>query len=179
MKITRLKLITTSVISLAIFLPTRPALAHCPLCTAGAGVIALGAYWMGVNGLTIGVLMGAFAMAMGLWVGKIIKKKIIPQQDLAMGIFSWITTLLPLKMLMSDYTSFYINWGGEYGSLFNRTYPINLFILGGTIGGVLIITAPYLSKEISRQRGQTIPYQGVTITFGLLLIAAVITQFIL
>lgn len=173
---TQLIIIATSTVSLA--LPTA-ALAHCPLCTAGAGIVALSAYWLGVNGLTIGVLLGAFAMALGLWIARLVKKKYIRQQDTAIGIFSWLTTLLPLKMLLSDYTSIYINWGGSYGSLFNRTYPINLFLVGGVIGGIIIYVAPSASRMATERRGKTIPYQGMIITFTLLILVSLITQFVL
>lgn len=155
------------------------ALAHCPLCTAGAGLVALGAYWLGVNGLTIGVLLGAFAVALGLWIARLIKKKYIPHQDSAIGVVSWLTTLLPLKMLLSDYTSVYINWSGSYGSLLNRTYPINLFLVGGVIGGILIYLTPFISRVITEKRGQAVPYQGVILTFALLIVTSLITQFIL
>ena len=156
-----------------------PSLAHCPLCTAGAGVVAIGAYWIGVNSMTIGVLIGAFAVALGVWVGKLIKKKYIPQQDNAIGVFSWLTTLLPLKMLLSDYTSIYINWGGQYGSLLNSTYPINLFLVGGVIGGMVIFVAPSLSRFVTERQGKTVPYQGIIITFILLILSSLITQFVL
>ena len=167
-----------AVVGAALFSPL-PALAHCPLCTAGAGLVAIGAYWLGVNGLTIGVLLGAFAFALGLWIGRLIKKKYIPEQDNAIGVFSLLTTILPLQMLFSDYTSIYINWFGGYGSIFNRTYPINLFLVGGLIGAFLIYIAPALSKSIAARRGKLIPYQGVILTLALLVLISLITQFLL
>lgn len=161
------------------FLLPATVFAHCPLCTAGAGLITLGAYWLGVNGLTIGVFLGAFAVAMGLWIARIIKKKYLIYQDAILGVFSWITTILPLKMLLSDYTSIYINWRGPYGSLLNRTYPINLFLVGSFTGGILIFLTPRLSRFITEYRGITLPYQGVLLTLALLGIISIITQFIL
>lgn len=166
-------------ISISTLLFPAAALAHCPLCTAGAGLVAIGAYWLGVNGLTIGLLLGAFAVALGLWIARLIKKKYVPQQDNLIGIFSWLTTLLPLKMLLSDYTSIYINWSGSYGSLLNRTYPINLFLVGGIIGAVVIYSAPFLSRTITERRGKMMPYQGVAMTLALLIVMSLITQFVL
>ncbi len=166
-------------ISLSGLLFPATALAHCPLCTAGAGLVAIGAYWLGVNGLTIGVLIGAFALALGLWIARLIKKKYLPRQDSIIGLFSWLTTLLPLQMLLSDYTSIYINWAGSYGSLLNRTYPVNLFLIGGVIGGALIYLAPPLSRAITERRGKTTPYQGIIITFALLILTSLLTQFII
>ena len=175
MRIARTQLIVAAAGIGGLLFPVA-ALAHCPLCTAGAGLAALGAYWLGVNGLTVGVLLGAFAAALGLWIARLIKKKFIPQQDNAVGVFSWLTTLIPLRMLLSDYTSIYINWGGSYGSLFNRTYPINLFLIGGVIGGAIIYLAPSLSRAITERRGRTVPYQGMIVTFAVLILISLITQ---
>ena len=155
------------------------ALAHCPLCTAGAGLVFLGAYWIGVNGLTIGVLMGALALAFGLWMATLLKKKFVPQQDNIIGIFSWATTLIPLQEVFSDYTSIYIDWGGDYGTLFNRTYPLNLYLVGGIVGGLILYMAPWLSRSVSQWRGKTIPFQGMIITFVLLILTSLVTQFLL
>ena len=178
MKISRLQL-ATGVISLGSLLFPGVTLAHCPLCTAGAGLVAIGAYWIGVNGITIGVLLGAFAIALGLWVARLIRKKYIPQQNNAVAVFSWLTTIFPLKMLLSDYTSIYLSWGGSYGSLFNRTYPINLFLIGAIIGGLLIYLAPPLNRAITVRRGKAIPYQGMIVTFVLLIVVSLLTQFLL
>lgn len=178
MKIRTLRLFVGG-ISLSALLAPAAASAHCPLCTAGAGLAALGAYWLGVNGLTVGVLLGAFAVALGFWVARLVKKKYIPRQDAVIAAFSWLTTLLPLKTLLSDYTSIYVNWSGTYGSWLNRTYPINRFLLGGVIGGAVIYAAPAISRAITARRGQTAPYQGIIVTFGLLLLISLITQFIL
>jgi len=178
MRIVQTKFVIVVVGISGLLFPTV-ALAHCPLCTAGAGLAALGAYWLGVNGLTVGVLLGAFAAALGLWIARLIKKKYIPQQDNVIGVFSWLTTILPLQMLLSDYTSIYINWSGSYGSLFNRTYPVNLFLIGGVVGGIVVYIAPSLSRAISEYRGRTIPYQGIIATFSFLILISLITQFIL
>jgi hypothetical protein len=178
MKIARLQLFIGGISLSSLFSPIVT-FAHCPLCTAGAGLVAIGAYWIGVSGMTIGVLLGAFAMALGLWIARLIKKKYISQQDNVIGVFSWVTTILPLQMILSDYTSIYINWIGQYGSLFNRTYPINLFLIGSVIGGVILYVSPPLSRVVTERRGKMIPYQGLIITFMLLILTSLITQFIL
>ena len=154
------------------------ALAHCPLCTAGAGLAALGAYWLGINGLTVGLLIGAFAVALGLWLGRMIAKKYLPGQNNLIAVFSWLTTVLPLQTLLSDYTSIFINWSGSYGSWLNRTYLINLFLVGGIIGAILVYLAPRFSRFLSCRRGKTIPFQSMIITFALLLVASLITQLV-
>ena len=52
--------------------------AHCPLCTIGAGAAAAGAVWLGVSKVVVALFIGAFAMSMGMWFPKIIKKKYVP-----------------------------------------------------------------------------------------------------
>jgi len=167
-----------SIISLATLISPAAALAHCPLCTAGAGLAALGAYKLGVNGLTTGLLIGAFAVALGLWLGKMITKKYLPGQDNVIAAFSWLTTVLPLQTLLADYTSIYVSWSGDYSSWLNRTYLINLFLVGALVGAMLVYQTSPLSKFITKRRGKTMPFQTMLITFTLILLASLITQFI-
>lgn len=59
-------------LAIALFSVTAAALpratfAHCPLCTIGAGAAAVGAAWLGVSYMVIGVFLGAFGLAIGLW----------------------------------------------------------------------------------------------------------------
>ena len=158
------------------FLPL-PVLAHCPLCTAGAGIVALGAYWLGVEAITIGVALGAFATAMGLWFGRLIKRQFIPRQQLVIAALSWILTLFPLRKLFADYASWYVDWSGEYGSLFNRTYAVNLFLVGAIVGTVIIVISPAISRKITNWRGgRQWPFQGIILTFLLIIVVAAIIQ---
>ena len=154
--------------------------AHCPLCTAGAGAAAIGAAWLGVSQLSIGIFIGAFAIALGLWVARLIKKKYIPYQDLLVGIFSFVTTVFPLIMMMQDSTSIYIALVGDYGSLLNKVYLINLFLLGSFIGAGIILASPKVSSVIKKKNGKRLfPYQGIAVTFGLLLATSLIIEFAL
>lgn len=161
------------------FLST-PAYAHCPLCTAGAGAAAAGAAWLGVNSTVIGILLGAFGLALGLWIGGMIQRSYIPYQRGLIGIFSWLTTVLPLQPILKDYTSIYLSLTGDYGSLLNRTYLIDYFLVGSLLGAAIVIAAPYLSSLLTQTRqGRMLPYQGLGITFGLLLVASLTSQFML
>lgn len=159
----------------ALLLP-QAALAHCPLCTIGAGGLAVFAAWLGVNTITIGLFIGAFALALGLWIGRLIPKKYIPHQTKALAALSFLTIALPLLPMMQDYTSIYVSLGGEYGSLFNRTYLINRFLLGSLIGAGLLLLAPFISKKlVLLRKGRLLPFQGIGITIFLLLgVSAVI-----
>ena len=150
--------------------------AHCPLCTAGAGVAALGASALGVGSAPIGVFVGAFGLAVGLWIGGMIKKEYLPYQKWLIGLTSFFLTVLPLSPLFPEGFPIDVAIVGEYGSLLHRVYAPNAFLVGSIIGGILLISSPMISGIIRKLRGKQIPYQGLLITFGLLLIAAVLLE---
>ena len=145
--------------------------AHCPLCTIGAAAAAGGAAYFGVSQIVIGLFMGAFAVSIGWWISRLIKKMYIPFQKTLIVLFSFATTILPLLVIMNDIYPLYIPWTGNYGSLLNRTYLINMFLVGSIIGGVIVCTTPLISNQITKLRyGKMIPFQGVILTLSLLLI---------
>lgn len=151
--------------------------AHCPLCVGAAGAAAGIAAALGVSYGTIGVFIGAFAIALGLWTPRFIKKEFFTYQRPIIVLAVYLLTLLPLLPLFNDYTSLYVNIAGDYGSLLNRTYLIHRFAVGATIGTVVVLVAPWISKQLSALRnGRFIRFQGMIITFALLIIAAIVMQ---
>lgn len=155
-------------------------LAHCPLCTVGAAAAAGGAAWLGINQAVIGVFIGAFAVSMGWWVSKLIKKQFIPYQRAVLIILSFATTIFPLLAIINNTTPIYIYLFGDYGSLFNRTYLINIFLIGSIIGGAIVTITPWLSRTLrSLRKGKMIPYQGVILTFTLLIVTGGILQLVM
>lgn len=165
-------------IAAGLFLPFW-AFAHCPLCTAGAGAAAVGAAWLGVDSMVIGIFIGAFGLALGLWFSRLFKRKFIKFQGLIIGIISWLLTVLPLRPLLKDYTSIYISLTGDYGSLLNHTYLVDRFLVGSLVGALILVLAPYLSSFLAKKRGSVFPFQGIIITFSILLLLSLITQFFL
>ena len=167
---------------IAIFL-VETVKAHCPLCTIGAGVAAGGALWLGVNEFVVALFLGAFAMSMGLWFSRWIKKKYFSGQNILIVAIIFASTLLPiLPLITSEHNVYpvYLSWFGEYGSLFNRTYLISRNILSGLFGGVLVMSSPYLSKQMTKLRnGKIIPFQGVAITLLLLIVIGGIMQILI
>ena len=166
------------VLAMFVFLiSVKSTLAHCPLCTAGAAAAAGGALWLGVDKVVIGLFIGAFAVSTGWWVGKLIKKEYIPHQRFWIIILSFVLTVIPIYPILSQVYPLFISWGGEYGSIFNRTYVFNLPIISSVLGGIIVSIAPFLSKKISSlRRGKMIPFQGVTLTLILLVIVGTILQ---
>ena len=88
---------------------SKTAMAHCPLCTVGAGAAAAGAVWFGVSKVIVALFIGAFAMSMGLWFSRIIKKKYIPFQRTSIILVSFITTVLPLLAILNEIYPFYLS----------------------------------------------------------------------
>ncbi|MEK7529152.1 MAG: hypothetical protein AAB592_05280 [Patescibacteria group bacterium] len=157
----------------------RVAAAHCPLCTIGAGTAALAASWLGVSSFSIGIFIGAFGLATGLWIGGLLKKKInlFRYQTPIIGIVSLILTVLPLRELFYDNSSIYLSLFGDYGTWLNRTYYVDKFIVGSIVGAVILWIAPYLSKKLSVIRnGRIFPYQGIILSFLLLFIFSVLFE---
>lgn len=147
--------------------------AHCPLCTVGAGALAVLAASLGVNSISIGIFIGAAGLALGLWMARYVKKQYIWGQRSLIGIASFVLTVIPLVPLFRDYTSWYLALAGEYGSFLHRTYLINRFVLGAIIGAALLAIAPSVSALFTKAHGRRVPFQGMVIVAILLLGAAV------
>ncbi|OIO20390.1 MAG: hypothetical protein CO029_02500 [Candidatus Magasanikbacteria bacterium CG_4_9_14_0_2_um_filter_41_10] len=167
------------IIALFTLIPTA-AKAHCPLCTVGAGALAVGASYIGVSTYVVGIFLGAFALALGIWMSRIVKKEYISYQKQILTVVIFLSTLLPLIPLLQDYTSINIYWFGTYGTFFNKTYLIHKFLVGSSIGAVLMFISPAISLRVSKiKQRRLFPYQGIVITFVLLFLASLIMQFIL
>lgn len=158
----------------------REVSAHCPLCTAGAGVAAAGAVWLGVQKAAVAVLIGGFAMSMGMWFSRIVKKKYIPYQKTLIIVLVFLLTVIPLLPIIGQTQGIYLSLGGDYGSLTNRTYVFNLSLITSLLGGTIVFVAPSLSDKITKKRGnKIIPFQGIILTLALLITAGVITHFVI
>lgn len=166
-------------VSTGLLLTGSGAQAHCPLCTAGAGAMAGAAALAGVKYGAIGIFIGAFAAALGLWAAKMIKKQYFRQQQWLIFAVVYLSTILPLIPFTKDYSSIFISMSGDYGSLLNRTYLINWFIIGAVLGAVIVFVTPYLSSFSSRLfDGKKIKFQGLIMTLLLLIIAGLLMQFL-
>lgn len=163
-----------SLISLAVFVP-KIASAHCPLCTAGAGALAVAAAYFGISSMIVGVFVGAFALALGLWLAKLPKKKYIPYQYLVLVIIIFLSTVIPIMPLVQDYAPLYVPFWGEFG----KTFAVSLFLAGVPLGALVLSVSPVLSRRLSGLRGgKLIPYQGIAITIVLLILVSLIIQFL-
>ena len=164
-----------SLSSAILFLSLIPAkvLAHCPLCVGGAGAAAALASFLGVKYGAIGVFMGGFAVALSLLIANRLPEK-FKFQNVLVAWAIYLTTLIPLyPFLKGDFTVWAASIAGDYGSMLNRTYLIDLFIVGSIIGSLIVLYSMKLSSYITQQRdGKMIKFQGLIITFVLLIVGA-------
>ncbi len=151
--------------------------AHCPLCTITAATVAGGAAMFGVKGVVVGLFTGAAAAAMGMWIGRKIRKKYMPLQKIMITGASVALTIIPVIPFVKEMPlPVYVSLFGGYGTLFNRTYIINKFLLGSIIGAALMYGTPALSGVISRLREKQVPFQGMIIIAILLILVAALLQ---
>ncbi len=160
------KAIITVFVFISVLIP-RATMAHCPLCTAGAGALALIAASLGVPGLIVATFVGGFALAMGMWIARMIKKKYFPGQDQAVTLATYLLTIIPLWPVLVDYKALYIPALGI--DKYAETIPVNIYLVGSLLGGLILFGSPYLSKWVSKTAGkQLFPFQGIVITLILL-----------
>jgi hypothetical protein len=148
--------------------------AHCPLCTVGAGALAILAASLGVSSVVVGVFIGAFSLALGLWISRAVKKQYIRFQKQIVTALLFLSTVIPIMPFIEHYGPLYVPFIGQYGT----TYTINLYILGVIIGAVIMFSAPYISAFITKTRGKQIPFQGIAIAMSLLLLVSIIIQLV-
>ena len=160
----------------ALFSPVK-VYAHCPLCTAGAGAAAVAAAYFGVKYGALGVFLGGFSVALSLWIAHKPKQKFKYQSQILFWAI-YLSTIIPFYfMFRGDYTSKYVFLGDDYGSIFNRTYLINLFLIGSILGSLIVYVSPKVNAALTKLRqGKSIRFQGLIINFLMLIIAGVIMQ---
>lgn len=164
-------LLGLSLIWLWLFFSPTVALAHCPLCVAASGVLVILARVLGVSTTIVGVFIGAAAVAMGLWLSRIVPKRYLPYQSALITLAVFISVVLPLLPLASDYRSLPIFIFGSYGSWFYRTYIINKLLLGSILGGLAMIFSEPLNRWLIRLNNKKkMPFQHLLVAIGLLIV---------
>ncbi len=149
--------------------------AHCPLCTIGAGAVGAAAVWLGVSKVVVALFLGAFAMSMGMWFARVLdkKKRFIPFQYSLIVIVVFVLTVWPLMPLFKAFGPLYLSFVGEYG----KTYAINYSLISSLFGGGIVLFSPTASKKITKLRkGKMMAFQGIILTFVLLLIVGILIQ---
>lgn len=152
------------------------ALAHCPLCTVGAGALAVLAASIGVAPPVVGILVGAFSVALGLWIAGMVQTQYIVFQRYIIATIVFFGTVVPIAPLVRAYAPLYISIAGPYGTLLHNTYTVNVYALGVLVGAAVMLVAPPVSRMVARLRRRHMPFQGITITVILLAVVSTIAQ---
>lgn len=145
------------------------AYAHCPLCTAAVGTAALSAKYYGLDISIIGLLIGAFGVSTGLWLGRRIKRKYFRFQLPVIIILSFLLTVIPLRFINVESFFLPLLYFGDYGTIFNKVYMIDKMLFGSTIGGITTLIAFRLHNYIKNLKGNVLfPFQGIAFTLAFL-----------
>lgn len=173
-----MKKLITSTIALLLFAP-KISFAHCPLCTAGAGALAVLAASLGISSGIVGILIGTFASVLALYLAKVVKKKYFAGQNFVIIVLVYLSTVIPIAPLVVAYAPLYITLFGEYGTLLHNTYTVHLYWFGIVVGTLVVLLTPYISSAITRiRKGKKIDYQRMITMFALVILASIATQMI-
>ena len=139
--------------------------AHCPLCTAAVGAAAISAKYYGLDTSIIGLLIGAFGISTGLWIGLKIKNQYFRFQLPIIVLASFLLTVVPLVYIDKDMIYLPLLIFGPAGSILNKVYWVNKLLFGSVIGGLTALIAYLIHIFIKKQRGKVLfPFQGVILT---------------
>ncbi len=160
----------TSLMSLS----TIPAvMAHCPLCTAGAGAGIMVARFYGVDDTIVGLLIGALIISSALWFNKWLKKRIdFPLQEAVFVILSFLLTAVPFYYagLITDFEM--VRSMPEHHSILGLgVLGIDKLLFGMILGTFVIWFVFNLSDSIKETRKRVLwPYQGLSFMLMALII---------
>ena len=169
----KLALATAGTVSAII--SSESVMAHCPLCTAAVGAAAVSATYFGLDASIVGVFVGAIGVSLGLWFGKIIKKRYVKFQTPLIVAASFLLTVIPLLGVIKESLYLPALWFGPPGSVLNRIYFVDKLLLGSVLGALASFAAYWLHVYVKKIHGRVVvPYQGVIFTVGMLLFVAAI-----
>jgi len=165
----------TLLLSSAILVP--PVSAHCPLCTAGAAIGVGVAREMGVDDSIVGLFLGAFVAASGLWLDRILKKRNIdyPLQGMILVAVSLLSVAVPLYYAGVITNTAVVRSLTDYHSLFGlEAFGIDK-LFGGLLFGTVLITGVFtLSDYVTRIRGgRLFRFQGMVLMAVALALCAI------
>lgn len=144
--------------------------AHCPLCTGAVVAGAIGAKYLGLDIIILGIFVGAFAISLGLWIARKLKNYFKYQNTLII-ISSFFLTVIPSLAFIKDIT---------YISLLSRIFFVNKLLVGSIIGALVTLLAYRLHGYIKLKYGKVLfPYQGIALTILFLVLTSIITYFMI
>ncbi len=154
--------------------------AHCPLCATWAWIAGGIAVWLWVSPAVVALFIGAFAMTIWLWMANILKTKYFGYQDLVVVVFFYIITVVSTIPFVGDHIyPLYISMAGDYGSLLNNTYALNLSWIAAVVWGIIVLASSRINKKLKKLTNwRFIPFQRIIITMSLLILVGIGIQFV-
>lgn len=152
-------------ILITLFLKTKIALAHCPLCVAGAGAGLTLSRLLGVDDSITGIWLGGFIGATAFWTQKIAGKKI------ALFLERFPGLLIYVLFFTTTIWSFYkFNLIVRHGDIFG----FDKLPFGTVLGGSVFYLSDYLNLFIKKKSGVLFAYQSIVVNLSLLAVASLV-----
>lgn len=147
----------------------HPALAHCPLCVAGAAFGITLTRWIGVDDSITGVWVAALLGAMSFWVYSLLLKK-----DLAIvkKYKAFLKPLIYIVIFVSTLWSFY---KFQLIIRMSQIFGLDKLTFGMISGGLLFYLIDIGDNLLIKKMGKVLfPYQRVVMSLGSMVILSLV-----
>ena len=137
---------------------TRVALAHCPLCVAGAGAALTLSRWIGLDDSITGLWLAAFLGAVSFWSYSALVKKIKKPN------WAFLKPTLYLAIFASSLWSFY-----KFNLVIRmeKMYGLDKLTFGIIVGGTVFYLIDIMNDLIIKVHGKSLfPYQRMIFSLG-------------
>lgn len=157
----KLLIFALGLISPLFFAPA--ALAHCPLCVAGAGAGLTLSRWVGIDDSITGVWLAAFLGAISFWS----ETALIKKQELRL----LLRPLIYIGIFVATIWSFYkFNLIVTHGEIFG----LHKLTFGMIAGGILFYLVDVIDDLLIKKYGKVFfPYQRIVVSLGSMLLLSI------
>jgi len=138
------------------------ALAHCPLCVAGAGAGITLSRWIGIDDSITGVWLAAFLGATAFWSEALIKDRELKLK---------LRPLIYIGIFLATIWSFYkFNLIVKHGEIFG----MHKLTFGMLVGGVAFYLVDVIDDLLIKKYGKVFfPYQRIIVSLGTMLLLSI------
>lgn len=139
------------------------ALAHCPLCVAGAGVGLTLSRLLGIDDSITGIWIAALLGAVAFWT----ESALIKDKELKLT----LRPLIYIGIFVATIWSFYkFNLIIKHGEIFG----LDKLTFGMLVGGVAFYLVDIIDDLIIKKKGKVfIPYQRIVVSLGTILLLSI------
>lgn len=122
----------------------------------------------------VGVLVGAFGLALGIFIARVLPERYIPRQTQVFGLIAFLAIVVPFRYFVSGFNPVYIPI-----SISGNLYLLEKFFLGAFLGGAVLIVAPLICRLLmSIGSSKESPLLDLVLSLGFLALAAYFFQFV-